>query len=149
MYYYFAYGSNLDRDQMSSRCPKARPADVAYLDGFQIAFGGHSPRWEGPPATIIEKPDATVPGLLYEISWRELEILDNYEGHPDRYVRHEMEVVDRYGNMEVAQVYIKTIEPPGLVPPADYLAVIRQAYRQLGFDLDPLEAAVERAHDSS
>jgi cation transport regulator ChaC len=149
MYYYFAYGSNLDRDQMSKRCPDARPADVAFLDGWQIAFGGHSPRWDGPPATIIEESGATVPGLLYEISWRELEILDHYEGHPDRYVRHEMEVVDRYGNMEVAQVYIKTIEPPGLVPPSDYLTVIRQAYRTLGFDLDPLEAAVERAHDSS
>ena len=39
---YFAYGSNLDPTQMRRRCPTSAPAGPATLDGWRLAFGGHS-----------------------------------------------------------------------------------------------------------
>lgn len=144
MYYrYFAYGSNLDRDQMERRCPNAEVERVAYLPDYRIAFHGHSPNWGGPPATIIQDAGVMVPGLIYRISWEELKLLDKFEGHPDRYERHEMEVVDRLGNLEITQVYIKEVDGRFQRPPADYLGVIREAYDAYGFDDTHLTHAVE------
>ena len=142
MYYrYFAYGSNLSIDQMQKRCPEAQVENVAYLPDYRIAFHGHSPRWEGAPATVIPEAGSMVPGLIYRITWRELMVLDDYEGHPDSYERREMELIDRMGNLEVAQVYIKEVDGRYHRPPADYLGVIREAYRQNGFDREPLQHA--------
>ena len=44
MMLYFAYGSNLDVQQMALRCPRARKLGRARLDGYELKFDG--------PATI-------------------------------------------------------------------------------------------------
>ena len=35
---YFAYGSNLNFDQMAYRCPEATVVGTAKLDGYELAF---------------------------------------------------------------------------------------------------------------
>lgn len=35
---YFAYGSNLNLDQMARRCPDAEPVGRVRLDGYRLAF---------------------------------------------------------------------------------------------------------------
>ena len=37
---YIAYGSNLNLNQMSMRCPEAMPVGTAMLDGWQLTFRG-------------------------------------------------------------------------------------------------------------
>ena len=64
---YFAYGSNLDGAQMRRRCPTSAPAGPATLDGWRLAFGGHSRTWGGPVATLVKDPDEWVDGLLYAL----------------------------------------------------------------------------------
>ena len=42
---YFAYGSNLDPEQMASRCPSARVAFLARLADHRLDFTYFSTRW--------------------------------------------------------------------------------------------------------
>ena len=35
---YFAYGSNLNFEQMAYRCPEATVVGTAKLDGYELAF---------------------------------------------------------------------------------------------------------------
>ena len=48
---YFAFGSNLDQEQMRARCPSAKLLGPAVLPGHALAFAGYSHRWGGAVAT--------------------------------------------------------------------------------------------------
>lgn len=141
--YYFAYGSNLDGAQMQERCPGAEPAGIAHLHDHTLAFGGHSPHWDGSPATVVERKGVHVPGGLYRISFEELRVLDHYEGHPVRYERYEKRVVEPAGDHREAHVYVKEVDGNFGTPPESYISVLREAYRELGFDQSHLERALE------
>ena len=58
---YFAYGSNLNFDQMVYRCPEATAVGIAKLNGYELAFRrGY--------LTILPKEDASVEGLIWSIT---------------------------------------------------------------------------------
>lgn len=38
--YYFAYGSNMNLDQMEYRCPDAEVVENVRLEGYRLAFCG-------------------------------------------------------------------------------------------------------------
>ena len=137
---YFAYGSNLDPAQMRRRCPHAAPGRRATLDGYRIAFGGHSRTWGGPVATLVKDPDEWVDGLLYELPRAELAVLDRYEGHPFAYRRKLLLVTDETGRRRRAYVYVLPVAEEAPPAPA-YLGVLWQAHWRLGFDREPLAAA--------
>jgi len=137
---YFAYGSNLDPAQMRRRCPHAAAAGCATLDGYRIAFGGHSRTWGGAVATLVQDPDDWVDGVLYEMPVAELAILDRHEGHPRAYRRTRLLVTDETGRRRRAHVYLLPVAAE--TPPAPgYLGVLWDAYLRLGFDRTPLAAA--------
>ena len=140
--HYFAYGSNLDLEQMEERCPEAELVGPGVLHDYTLAFGGHSPHWEGAPATIFPQEDRHVPGLVYRLPFTELRMLDFYEGHPNRYERRQRSIEHPAGHTRDAHVYVK--ETNGLygVPPESYRSVLREAYEELGFEIDILERAV-------
>lgn len=148
--YYFAYGSNLDTDQMAERCPGADLVGKALLPDYTLVFGGHSPNWDGAPATVVDDQQVDVPGLLYRIDYREIRLLDKFEGHPVRYERCAEQVLPEDGGTREAQVYIKQLDGNYGHPPENYLSVLDEAYRELGFDRDVLERALSLgAEDSS
>ena len=63
---YFAYGSNMDLNQMAFRCPDAQALETVRLEGYCLAFrsnGGNRG-----VATILPDPDSHVNGVLWEIS---------------------------------------------------------------------------------
>lgn len=141
---YFAYGSNLDRRQMRSRCASARVEACAVLPNHALAFGGFSHRWGGAVATVVPTRGAQVEGLLYRLKPAELRLLDRHEGHPFVYERVSVLVEDERGRRQRAQVYLQPeagFEPAA--PPPGYARVLRRAYRRLGFDTARLAAATE------
>ena len=75
--YYIAYGSNLSVEQMADRCPDAKIAGQAVLAGWELLFRGC--------ATIAPNPKKNTPVLVWEISERDEENLDLYEGYPNYY----------------------------------------------------------------
>lgn len=78
--YYFAYGSNLNIEQMANRCPLAEPVERAYLANFCLDFKTNV-RGFG-VATIRPEYGSYVEGALYKITQDCLNSLDLFEGHP-------------------------------------------------------------------
>jgi gamma-glutamylcyclotransferase len=99
---YFAYGSNLDVDQMRMRCPTARPLVRAQLRDHRLEFTHLSSRWGGGAADILPHPGESVWGALYAVEPADLPKLDRFEGG---YERLEVRVEDGDGEVRSAVTY--------------------------------------------
>jgi len=77
---YFAYGSNLDPEQMKSRCPSHRVVGLAELKEHRLVFPLFSQRWGGGVASVQPAHGASVWGMLYELTDADLAALDAIEG---------------------------------------------------------------------
>ncbi|MBI5166179.1 MAG: gamma-glutamylcyclotransferase [candidate division NC10 bacterium] len=84
---YFAYGSNMDSEQMRERCPESRFITTARLKDFRLVFSRWSEGWDGGVADIEPSKGDVVEGVVYEISATDLASLDSYEGYPLDYFR--------------------------------------------------------------
>ena len=100
MYYYFAYGSNLNQLQMSFRCPVAMPIGAAVLRDYQLI--------ERQFADIDKSPGKAVSGGLWLITAADLRALDRYEGYPTFYMRYLVDVELANGGIVDAMVYEMT-----------------------------------------
>jgi gamma-glutamylcyclotransferase (GGCT)/AIG2-like uncharacterized protein YtfP len=85
--YYFAYGSNMDADQMRERCPDSELVGVAILKNYKLGFTIYSPTRACGCADIVPSDSDSVYGLLYKLSDADLIALDTFEGHPVHYRR--------------------------------------------------------------
>ena len=77
---YFAYGSNLDPDQMRERCPEHRVVGLGGLREHRLFFPLFSNRWEGGVASVQLHHGGTVWGVLYELTDADMATLDGFEG---------------------------------------------------------------------
>lgn len=140
---YFAYGSNLDLDQMRARCPGSRLVGPAALPNHRLAFAGFSPRWGGGVATIVPQKEGVLFGALYELEPEDVERLDGFEGCPKSYRRCRKVILDDRARKRVAYVYVKTTANPS-PPSPSYFNQISRAYRAFGFDRSALRRATMR-----
>jgi len=127
--YYFAYASNLSRKQMAERCPAAKPKLIAKLPHYKLVFAGWSRKWRGGYATIRQSRGNVVVGALYEISEHDLRLLDKHEDYPMTYDHLNVKVVTEDGDFVEAVTYIRTDQAEETKPSPEYLAIIRQGYR--------------------
>jgi hypothetical protein len=140
---YFAYGSNLDLEQMRERCPWSEPLCAARLRRHRLAFAGHSALWDGGVATLVADPFGHVDGVLYALTDNDIAALDRWEGHPNVYRRERVSV--RAGSRGLsAYTYIRSANPPAN-PSAEYLSRIERAYRRHQFDVAALREALQGA----
>ncbi len=84
---YFAYGSNLDPEQMQWRCPDAIALGSARLDDWAWRIGGRG------YATVSPAPGAQVWGGIWNVSDSDLARLDRYEGVAGGHYRREFVTV--------------------------------------------------------
>jgi gamma-glutamylcyclotransferase (GGCT)/AIG2-like uncharacterized protein YtfP len=76
----FAYGSNMDWEQMSRRCPTAKPISIAQLPGYRLNFPRKSQRRGCGVASVVPAAGSSVWGVIYKISDADLRELDRSEG---------------------------------------------------------------------
>jgi gamma-glutamylcyclotransferase (GGCT)/AIG2-like uncharacterized protein YtfP len=124
--YYFAYGANLNRQQMLERNPESTPKFVATLPNYKLVFVGWSRQWRGGMASIKPYRGEKVLGAVYEVSEQCLKKLDRYE---NSYNRLKVTVFDEDGQPFEAITYIKSGQSEEEKPSAEYLSVIQQGYR--------------------
>ena len=74
---YFAYGSNMNVEQMRRRIPDARVVGRAVLKGWRVV--------ERLYADIEKSSGGRVYGVLYLLSAKEMRRLDTFEGYPRAY----------------------------------------------------------------
>jgi gamma-glutamylcyclotransferase len=135
---YFAYGSNMDPDQMHRHVALADPLGPARLDGYRIAFSLYPTGWGGGVANLEPDPAGHVWGLLWAMPDDGLEPLDTYEGHPTFYRREELEVTGPDGPV-TAWTY-RVAHQTGYVRPTDeYVAVVEAGMRRLGLPAEAFE----------
>ena len=85
---YFAYGSNMDPQQMKRRCPSSRFESVAKLSNYELAFTLRSQRRRCGVANVLPSKGNHVYGVLYRINgFRDWKVLDAAEGFRPRYKR--------------------------------------------------------------
>ena len=130
--YYFAYASNLNRKQMSERCPDAQPKFTVKLPNYKLVFAGGSRRLPGGVATIKRAQGSKIPGAIYEISDKCLRSLDKYEGYPTAYTRINVIVFTEFGDLIEAITYIKNPPFDEIQPSQECLAAIQQGYEDWG-----------------
>lgn len=138
---YIAYGSNLNLEQMSVRCPTASVVGTARVMDYELLFRGGR---RGAVATIEPLKNSSVPVMVWEIEPRDERALDLYEGAPNFY-RKEMMEVELEGNRILAMVYLMN-DGHSFGSPSDYyLETIKEGYLTAGFDTDELDRAVEHS----
>lgn len=135
---YVAYGSNMNLEQMSHRCPKAKAVGTAILKDYKLTFRG---RYKG-VANIEPSNENSVPIVLWEITEECETALDLYEGYPNLYIKKEVEVTIG-DESKTAMVYVMAKEYTDMVaaPTEYYFNVIASGYSDNGIDLKPLQTA--------
>ena len=141
---YFAYGSNINLEQMAFRCPNARVVGPVTLENYELLFRGHA-RGDG-VATIAFKNGSVVHGLLWEITSACETSLDFYEGYPRLYQKESVTVRDRNGQQITVMAYVMTDneqwQSPAM-PSSPYYKGIQDGYRQNGLPVQALKDAWE------
>jgi len=124
--YYFAYASNLNKQQMRERCPDSKPLFTAVLPNYKLIFVGWSRQWRGGTASIKPFRGERVRGAIYEVSEQCLRRLDRFESN---YQRLKVTVFGEDNEPIEAITYIKTGQLEETPPSKEYLAVIQQGLR--------------------
>ncbi len=136
--FYIAYGSNLNLEQMESRCPTAEVVGTTLLHNWRLMFKGGSTA----VATIEPSMGSKVPILVWSLQEKDEAELDVYEGYPHLYRKETLRIAVNKRRVH-AMVYIMNGERyPYGTPSAGYFATIREGYESAGFDTDILRQAV-------
>ena len=77
---YFAFGSNMNWNQMRERCPSSRFVGIAVLRDHKLAFTRESVKRHCGVADLVVEEGAKVWGVVYEIADSDVGKLDVSEG---------------------------------------------------------------------
>jgi len=137
---YFAYGSNMDVQQMAVRCPDAVVVGTACLAGHRFLINTHG------VATVVPSRRGAVHGVLWEISKADEVSLDRYEGVASGFYRKAItRVWFNDGNTADALVYVARDAKPGRARPGYLERVLAAAQHHR---LPTTYATVLTAHEA-
>lgn len=136
---YFAYGSNINLNQMAVRCPDAKVVEPAVLENYELLFRGNGSSFG--VATIAPKEGSQVQGLLWKITPYCEMSLDIYEGYPRLYEKQAITLCTKSGKQVQAMVYVMTHEKERLptMPTRSYYTGILEGFQQNGLPEQALE----------
>jgi gamma-glutamylcyclotransferase (GGCT)/AIG2-like uncharacterized protein YtfP len=120
---YFAYGSNMNRGLMQRHCPDAREIGTAALSGYRfvITIDGY--------ASIVPHPGDMVHGVLWQLTPRDIAVLNAYESLDSGLYFKTTLAVRRNGRRASAMVYIARDGAEGRPKPG-YLDVVLAGARE-------------------
>jgi gamma-glutamylcyclotransferase len=126
--YYFAYGSNMNWQQMQRRCPSSQFFCVACLPDYHFAIARHSQLRQCGTANIFPHAGREVWGIVYDVSDPDLIILDSYEDGYRREKVHVFRSGDGDHPLEVL-TYIAQKEDNAPLPNPEYKQLIVEGAR--------------------
>ena len=97
--FYVAYGSNMDKEQMSVRCSTPAVIGAAYLEDWQLTMPSY--------ANIESRKGVRTPVVVWEIDAKDEKALDQYEGYPGMYDKTEV-IITVAGRRISALAYVMT-----------------------------------------
>lgn len=105
---YVAYGSNLNVQQMSYRCPGATVAFTGYLINWKLLYRGSR---TGSYATVKKQKGSRVPVAVWNIDSKNEKALDLYEGYPRFYKKRNVFVQLKNGTRKKAMICLLQLYP--------------------------------------
>ena len=129
---YFAYGSNLNHEQMQERCKDSKYIKNFFLEGYKLSFCAISSSYGA--ANIVKKSGSKVPGGVWEISINDEKELDYYEGFPINYTKVFFKL-----NGEKVMFYIMKRQYSFKPPLRQYVDTIIQGYQDCNLDREYLK----------
>ncbi len=130
---YFAYGSNMNQEQMSSRCRGSELGSLARLTGWRYFINGRG------YAGIEESPSDHVLGCFWSLEDEHVASLDRYEGVKGNFYSKETLEVEKPedGSKVSALVYLSVNREYG-IPTPRYQGVVVSGAREIGLPADYL-----------
>lgn len=146
---YWAYGSNLNVDDMKIRCPEAVPFKPFYLPKGRLVFRTVA------DVEPIDDEDMLIPGGLWRVTPRCIAALDRYEGvrldgEPGLYSKQYLVLLVKQedGTRKPEKCLFYKMERDGINPPPHYyFKRIETGYRHFGLNLNYLYEALNHSHD--
>ena len=134
--YNFAYGSNMNSEQVRARCTNAKLVAVAKLPDHQLGFFGYSAVWDGAEESVVPAPGQDVWGVIYELSPSDKEQLDDaqdalFDGS-GAYFHSPAKVTDQQGKVYSVLLYKKAKLGNPEKPSEEYLNFIVQGAVERG-----------------
>ena len=136
---YIAYGSNLNKEQMKYRCPRAIPVCTGMLNNWQLIYRGSK---TGSYASIRYKKGHKVPVAIWNITESDEKNLDIYEGYPHFYIKKNIVVIRKDGTKIKAMAYIMRTDATVGRPSKFYIRTILLGYKDFGLDMKYLEESI-------
>lgn len=147
---YFAYGSNLNREDWRQRTGFSpdvlKDRSTAYLPDHDVRFSYDSKRRDGGVLDVQPRVGQVVPGVVFEVDDCGWQVLDDKEGEP--YERIGVTVLDKHGREMAVDTYRVRDEyrRQFVVPSVDYLDVVRAGLEFHGLPTRAVEAAAKNEH---
>ena len=127
---YFAYGSNLNHQQMKNiRCVGSEYLKSIFLKDYKLLFCHPNKLNKYGYANIVKKKGSKVPGAIWKITRKHEKILDRYEEFPNSYQKKYF-----YLNGKKIMFYIMNkcfIKKP----PKSYINTIKEGYKNCNIDI--------------
>jgi gamma-glutamylcyclotransferase (GGCT)/AIG2-like uncharacterized protein YtfP len=126
---YFAYGSNMNVEQMKARCPLARMVAIAAMSNHRLAFTRGSTERRCGVADAVPAAGEMLWGAVYDIEKTCLKSLDKSEGYrpgPEKnsYWRKECVVLLNGHIPTTVSTYFAESQPHPPLPNRTYKALI-------------------------
>jgi len=145
---YFAYGANMNLQQIRSRCNSPVAVSIARLANHRLGFYGYSGVWDGALETVEPMVGAEVWGVLFALSRLDWERLDDWQGARmdgcGMYFHFPVTVTDQDGRAVSARMYKKDITGSAQEPSQEYLEHIVRGASEHGLPPDYIEALMKR-----
>lgn len=139
--YYFAYGSNMNRERLRERVHVVHKGQNGVLEGYRFRYNKMSKIDGTGKANICEAADEVVHGVCYELDEEGLDILDQFE---KGYERRIVPVCAVLGGpvIALAYTYIAKCPPSGSTagPSAEYRALVLAAAHTWRLPADYIES---------
>jgi gamma-glutamylcyclotransferase (GGCT)/AIG2-like uncharacterized protein YtfP len=118
---YFAYGHNTNDEEMRKRVPDAVKVGKGWLRGYQMVLYKYA---------SIKPAEGFMPGVVWDVTPDEMQVLDEYEEVPKMYRRRSV-MIEVDGKRKKAEVYVmrKHTEGP---PSKQYLLWLQKGYTDNG-----------------
>ena len=135
-FYFFAYGSTMNQEQILARGVKPVVVGIARLPHHRIAFYGYSRTWDGAMETVVPASGQEVWGVIYELTLTDWDRLDASQDvrldGTGTYFHFPDWVTDTEGRSHAVLLYKKDILREPLPPSREYLEVIIQGALKRG-----------------
>ena len=133
---YVAYGSNLNKEQMMSRCTESSVFGTAVIPNYRLLF-------RRGVLTIEPANGCEVPVAVWSVTGGDIASLDRYEGYPTLYYKKEFILPCSDGKRHRVFAYLMHPHFKMEGPWGGYLETCLQGYDDFGFDPNVLYDAVD------